>query len=418
MRVCGNLSRLLVFCWYNPCDRYQQREKYQQMKLNDRKIRNLRPESRPVRHSDGYGLFLEVTPRGSKLWKMAYRFGGRQKLLSFGAYPIVTLSRAREKCIEAKRQLSEGIDPRAQAAEVKAQQIARTEHTFEKIAAEYVEKRIKEGLSKTTIQKKKWFLKLACADLGKIPIKEITAPIVLIPLKKQEEKGNYETAKRLRSTIGQVFRYAVATARAETDPTFALRDALISPRVKHRAAMTKRDDFKNLVKTIWTFKGSSESIITALKLMAFLYTRLKNGVWTIPAERMKMRREHAKPLALPVIELLEFHRSQSDGHPRVFPSLTGRDRPISENTMNQALRRMSFAPSEMTSHGFRASASSLINESGLWNQDAIEAELSHADPNQIRRIYHRALYWDERVKMADWWANQVLQMATDVEALC
>ena len=189
MRVYGNLSRLLVFCWYNPCVRYQQREKYQQMKLNDRKIRNLRPENRPVRHSDGYGLFLEVTPRGSKLWKMAYRFGGRQKLLSFGAYPIVTLSRAREKCIEAKRQLSEGIDPRAQAAEVKAQQIARTEHTFEKIAAEYVEKRIKEGLSKTTIQKKKWFLKLACADLGKIPIKEITAPIVLIPLKSRRKRA-------------------------------------------------------------------------------------------------------------------------------------------------------------------------------------------------------------------------------------
>ncbi len=393
------------------------------MKLNDRKIRNLKPESRPVRHSDGYGLFLEVTPKGSKLWKMAYRFGGKQKLLSFGAYPIVTLSRAREKCIDAKRQLSEGIDPRAQAAEVKAQQIAKTEHTFEKIAAEYVEKRRKEGLSKTTIQKKEWFIQLACADLGKIPIKEITAPIILIPLRKQEDRGNYETARRLRSTIGQVFRYAVATARADTDPTFALRDALITPRVQHRAAMTKRDDFKNLVQTIWTFKGSSESIITALKLMTFLYTRpgelrlsywdefdLKNGVWTIPAERMKMRREHAKPLSQSVVDLLKQHRLVSEGHSRVFPSLTGRDRPISENTMNQALRRMSFSPEEMTSHGFRASASSLINESGLWNQDAIEAELSHADPNQVRRIYHRALYWEERVKMADWWADEVLKM--------
>ncbi|MEO1406328.1 MAG: site-specific integrase, partial [Pseudomonadota bacterium] len=155
----------------------------------------------------------------------------------------------------------------------------------------------------------------------------------------------------------------------------------------------------------------------------FLYTRpgelrlsywdefdLKNGVWTIPAERMKMRREHAKPLSQPVIDLLKQHRLVSEGHSRVFPSLTGRDRPISENTMNQALRRMSFSPEEMTSHGFRASASSLINESGLWNQDAIEAELSHADPNQVRRIYHRALYWEERVKMADWWADEVLKM--------
>lgn len=393
------------------------------MKLNDRKIKALKPTQKPKRYSDGLGLFIEVKPTGSKLWRMAYRFEGKQKLLSFGKYPIITLARARELCIEAKRELSEGIDPRAKAVIARAEFVAQTEHTFEKIAAEYLEKRRKEGLSKTTMQKKRWFIRLACADLGSIPITEITAPIILVPLRKQEEKGNYETARRLRSSIGQVFRYAVATARAETDPTFALRDALITPRVQHRAAMTKREDFANLVQTIWGYEGSAESIRNALKLMAFLYTRpgelrlsywdefdLKKGVWTIPAERMKMRREHMKPLSLPVIRLLKSMKTGPGRHGRVFPSLTGRDRPISENTMNQALRRMSFTRDEMTAHGFRASASSLINESGKWNPDAIEAELAHADQNQVRRIYHRALYWEERTQMAEWWANEVLDM--------
>ncbi len=377
-----------------------------------------------MRYSDGHGLYVEVTPQGSKLWKMAYRYEGRQKTLSFGKYPFVSLARAREKCAEAKTLLYDGIDPREKEKVRLAEKVAKTEHTFEKIAAEYVEKRRKEGLSKQTLQKKDWFIRLACRDLGEKPIRDITAPDILVPLRTQEEKGNYETARRLRSSIGQVFRYAVATARADTDPTFALRDALITPKVRHMAAMTEREDFANLLQTIWTYPGGAEIVRTALKLMAFLYTRpgelrlafwsefnFDKAVWTIPEDRMKMRRPHTKPLAGPVIEILQTLQSQTGSTTRVFPSLTGKDRPISENTMNQALRRMSFARHEMTSHGFRASASSLLNESGLWNPDAIEAELAHADSNQVRRIYHRALYWDERVRMADWWAGEVLEMA-------
>ena len=390
------------------------------MKLNDRKIKALKPTAKPAKYGDGHGLHLYVTPNGSKLWRMSYRFEGKQKLLSFGKYPLVPLSRARELCLEAKRQLTEGIDPRAEAHAARAEYLAKHEHTFGKIAEEYLNKRSKEGLSKVTLQKKAWFIRRASAHIGGVPVKELTAQIVLIPLRKEEEKGNYENAKRLRSTIGQVMRYAIATGRADYDPTPALRDALISPRVKHRAAMTKREDFENLVQTIWRYDGSSPIIMTALKLMVFLYTRpgelrlarwdefdFKKGVWRLPAERMKMRREHMKPLAKPVIKIFKELQTITGDQPRVFPSLTGRDRPISENTMNQTLRRMSFSPEEMTSHGFRASACSLINESGKWNPDAIEAELAHADPNQVRRIYHRALYWEERVAMAEWWALEV-----------
>lgn len=264
-------------------------------------------------------------------------------------------------------------------------------------------------------------MRLANADLGNRPIRDITATDILVPLRKQEERENYETARRLRSSIGQVFRYAVATARADTDPTFALRDALISPKVRHMAAATTQEDFAEVVQTIWTYQGGAELTRAALKLMSLLYSRpgelrlshwqefdLGKKVWTIPAERMKMRREHKKPLSEPVIGILGEIRELTGSDTRVFPSLTGRDRPISENTMNQALRRMSLSSDEMTSHGFRASASSLLNESGLWNPDAIEAELAHVGGDQVRKIYHRAEYWDERVRMADWWGSKVL----------
>jgi integrase len=314
----------------------------------------------------------------------------------------VTLSRAREKCAEAKAQLYDGVDPREKEKAEAARKAAQTDHTFAKIAAELLEKRRREGLSKATLQKRDWFIRLANQDLGDRPITEIKAVDVLVPLRKQEERGNYETARRLRSSIGQVFRYAIATARAEADPTFALRDALITPQVQHLAALTKREDFANLLQTIWSYEGSSEVTRTALKLMAFLYTRpgelrlalweefdFDKRIWIIPQERMKMRRPHTKPLSDPVIAILRKLQSQTGNRVRVFPSLTGQGRSISENTMNQALRRMSFTKEEMTPHGFRSSASSLLNESGLWNPDAIEAELAHADTNRVRRVYHR-----------------------------
>lgn len=284
------------------------------------------------------------------------------------------------------------------------EKVARSGDTFAKIAAKHCEKRRIEGLSDAKLKKKNWFVRLACRDLGEMPIREIKADDILVCLRKQEALGNHETARRLRSSIGQVFRYAIATARADSDPTFALRDALITPKVQHPAAMTERDDFANLVPTIWSYPGGSEIVRSALKLMAMLCARpgelrlafwkefdFEKRVWIIPEDRMKMHRPHKKPLSAPLIRILEKLHTQTGNSERVFPSLTGQDRPISENTMNQALRRMSFTAEEMTSHGFRSSASSLLNESVLWNPDAIEAELAHAALNQVRRIYHRAL---------------------------
>ncbi len=396
--------------------------------LTDTRIRNLKSGDKSFKEADGGGLYIFVTPSGSKLWRLRYRFEGKEKVLAFGSYPEISLARARELRLEAKSLLAEGVDPSAHKKAAKAEQVAKTENTFAKIAAELLEKQKKEGLAETTLSKKSWLLQMAVSDFGDLPIAEIDTPTILKTLRKVETAGNYETAKRLRSTVGQVFRYAIATARAVNDPTFGLRGALIAPKVKHMAAATTKEDFAAVVRAIWEYRDGAPATRAALKLLALLYPRpgelrlslwdefdLERATWTIPAERAKMRREHVKPLPALAIDVLQVLRAETGSNYRVFPSAISRDKPISENTLNQALRRMGFEKHQHTSHGFRSSASTLLNESGRWDQDAIEAELAHVGTNEVRRAYHRARYWDERVRMAAWWSAQIKEMAIENE---
>jgi integrase len=395
------------------------------MPLTDTRLRQLKSDTKPYKVSDGGGLYVLVNANGSKLWRLKYRFNGKEKVLSFGSYPETTLARARERRGDARALLADGIDPAAHAKAEKEEDAALNEHTFALIAAELMEKLRKEGKAETTLHKKQWLLDKANIDFGSLPIRQLTPALVLATVRKVEALGNYESAKRLRSTIGQVCRYAVATARADNDPTYALRGALIAPKVTHMAAATTRDEFAEVVQAVWEYDGGAPSTRAALKLMALLYTRpgelrlalweefdLEAGTWTIPASRTKMRREHVKYLAPLTVEILRDLRRETGSNYRVFPSSIARDKPISENTLNQALRRMGFEKDQHTSHGFRASASTLLNECGLWDKDAIEAELSHVGADQVRRAYHRALYWDERVKMAEWWASEIESMVT------
>jgi integrase len=397
------------------------------MPLTDAHIRRLKPEDRPFRKSDGGGLFLEVRPNGSKLWRLAYRYDGKQKLLALGAYPVTSLASARAKRQEAKTLLADGIDPLAHAKAEQETQRALKEHTFEKIADELIAKDEKDGLAARTIEKKRWVLGLAKLDLQNRPITAIDAAEILAILRKVEAKGNYETAKRMRSSIGQVFRYAIATARATNDPTISLRGALITPKTVHMAALTDWESFSGLVRAIWGYHSGTPETRTALKLMTLLYPRpgelrlakwsefdLKKAIWSIPQERMKMRRSHVKPLPPQAVALLAELRELTGAGELVFPSPWAKGKAISENTMNTALRRMGFTSEECTSHGFRASASSLLNESGKWSPDAIEAELAHVGADEIRRAYHRSSYWEERVKMAKWWAHR-LTKCTDTK---
>lgn len=387
------------------------------MPLTDTRLKGLKPKEKPTKHSDGGGLHVLMTPTGSKLWRLSYRLDGKQQTMALGSYPAVTLAEARKQREQVKSLLAKGINPSHHA---KLEQINRQSSnatTFKVVAEQFLEKLTKEEIAETTRKKKEWLLSLAMPDIGARPISEITAAEVLVPLRRIEGKGNYETARRVRSTVGQIFRFAISSALATNDPTFGLKGALISPTVIHRAAITKSKAFGGLLRSIWDYEGMPETRI-ALQLMAFLYPRpgelrqaewseidFDKATWTLPAERMKMRREHRKPLSKHALAILAELRELT-GHGRLmFPAVTSPKRTMSENTMNSALRRMGYSQEEATSHGFRASASTLLNESGKWSPDAIEAELAHFGADEVRKAYHRALYWVERVKMPNWWAE-------------
>lgn len=392
------------------------------MPLTEAFTRSVKPLESVKKYSDGGGLHLRVEPRGSKLWRMQYTFGNKQKSLTFGKYPIVSLAEARRKRDEARKLIANGIDP---AERVRIEKIAKkvaSGNTFNAVADDLLAKAKRDGKAEATMTKKRWLLDMARVHFGDRPIAEITAIEILVPLRKVEAAGNYETARRLRATIGQVFRYAIATARAENDPTFGLRGALTTPKVTHRAALTDRNAFAGLLRAVWTYEGSPETQ-AALKLMAYLHTRpgelrlaewpeldLDAAIWTIPGSRMKMRREHRKPLPRQAVELFRAQKEVSGVGRFLFPSIKTRRQPISENTLNGALRRLGFTKDEMTSHGFRASANSLLNESGKWNPDAIEVEQSRMGADEVRRAYHRAQYWEERVRMQQWWADEIDRM--------
>ncbi len=386
------------------------------MPLSDVQIRNLKPRDKQYKVSDFEGLYILVKPSGSRLWQLKYRFFGKERLLSFGAYPAISLAQARKLKDEARALLARDIDPSEAKQEAKRSKREAQGHTFQKIGEAFCEKQRKEGKSKATLDKTAYHLKLANAEFGGKPITEITAPMILRVLRKQEVKGNHETAHRLRARIGSVFRYAVASGLAETDPTLALRDALIRPTRVHRAAITDPKALGSLLREIDGFNGQPTTRI-GLQLLAVTAQRpgeirhamwdeinFSEKVWAIPAGKMKMRRDHTVPLPDPAIKLLDELRMITGNGTYLFPSLRSWQRPMSENTLNAALRRLGYSGNEMTAHGFRASFSTLANESGLWNPDAIEAALAHVERNEVRKAYNRGFYWDERVKLADWWA--------------
>jgi len=387
------------------------------MLLTDMACRNAKPAEKIKKLTED-GLQLWVKPNGSRLWRISYRYDGKQKLLAVGAYPRVSLADARRARENAKLLLIKGVDP-SEDKKAKKREAEIVADTFKVVADELVAKLDREGRAKITMTKKRWLLDFAFASFGDTPITEIRAIDILKVLRKIEARGHYETARRVRSTIGSVFRYAVATARAETDPTFALQGALITPTVTPLPAITKPKPFGDLLRVIDGYEGLPTTK-AALQLLTLLFPRpgelrgaewaeinTTKAIWIIPDTRMKMRREHRIPLSHQAIAIIEgLRRLTGDGR-LVFPSERSCERPFSENTLNAALRRLGYGKDEVTSHGFRSSASTLLNETGYWNPDAIEKQLSHSETNEIRRAYSRGTYWDERVLMMAWWADYV-----------
>lgn len=394
------------------------------MPLTDVQVRNAKPAAKPVKISDGGGLHLLVTPRGSKLWRLAYRYAGKQQTLAIGPYPAVSLEKARQARLSAKQHLADGIDPGDAKRAGKRQLAQDARSTFQAIADEWLEKLRREGRAAATVSKTEWLLSLALPSLRRRPITAISSADVLDVLRRVEARGRLETARRLRSTIGSVFRYAISTARAENDPTVALRGALVAPQVTHRPALTDPKAFGALLRAIDGFEGQPTTRM-ALQLMALLFPRpgelrnaewtefdLDGAIWTIPARHTKMHREHRVPLPPQAVGILrELHKLTGQGM-FVFPSIRSVRRAMSENTLNAALRRMGYSKDEVTAHGFRATASTLLNESGKWSADVIERQLAHVENNDIRRAYARADYWKDRVNMMAWWADYLDQLKT------
>jgi integrase len=390
------------------------------MPLSDAAVRAAKPGATLTKISDGKGLQLWLHPSGSKIWNLAYRYHGKQRKLTIGPYPEISLADARVKRDEARRlMLLEDVDPNENKRQKRREKVLADSSSFDVIADEFIAKKEAEGKAETTLVKIRWLLDFARPVLGRRPVKDILAPEVLDVIRPVERKGRHETAHRLRSILGEVFRYAIATGRAVNDPTHALRGALIAKRPQHRAAITESDGFGALLRAIDGFEGQPTTV-AALKLMALLFPRpgelrqalwkefdFDRAVWTIPATRTKMRRLHKVPLSRQSIAILTELRQVMRPSELVFPSITTVRRPISENTLNGALRRLGYGPDEMTAHGFRAAASTLLNESRKWSHDAIERALGHQDPNEIRRAYARGEYWSERVEMAQWWADYV-----------
>ncbi|SER81872.1 tyrosine-type recombinase/integrase [Sphingobium sp. YR768] len=387
------------------------------MVLTDTAIRNAKPADKPYKVTDSQGLYLLVNPRGSKLWRIKYRIDGVERKLSLGAYPEITLAEARAARDAARRQLAHAIDPNVAKRQARIEASIRASNSFASVAEELIEKKAREGLAEPTLEKMRWFVKLMGADFGKRPVTDITPQELLHELQKHERRGRLETANLLRAFASRVFRFAVATARAERDPAQLLIGALTTPRVKHFAAIIDPNEFGALLRAIEDYQGDP-AVMYALKLTPHVFQRpgelrqmewaevnFDKAVWTIPVTKMKMRQPHSVPLSRQALAILQAMRSLSGSGRYVFPSIRTRARPISENTINAALRRMGYSKEQMTAHGFRTSASSLLNESGKWNPDAIERALAHMVAGSVRRIYNQSAYWVERVEMAQWWSD-------------
>lgn len=407
------------------------------MPLTDTQIKTLKPEAKPRKVADEKGLYLLVQPTGGKLWRLKYRIDGKEKLLALGVYPDVGLKDARAARDEARRLLADGIDP---AEHRKANKNARADsaaNSFESVAREWFTKLLPTWTPDHADKIIKRLERDVFPWIGGKPIADLNAPAVLATIRRIEARGRLETAHRALQNCGQVFRYAVATGRAERDPTGDLRGALPPTREKHMAAITDPVEVGALLRAIDAFKGTL-IVQSALKLSALVFVRpgelrqaewseidLDKGEWNIPAERMKgwtrkgITTPHLVPLSAQAVEILRELQPLTGRGVHVF---AGRDpkKPMSNAAVNAALRRMGYdTKTEMTGHGFRAMARTILHEELNVDRDVIEHQLAHAVPDALGTAYNRTKFIKERRAMMQRWSDYLakLKAGADVVAL-
>ena len=391
------------------------------MALTDTHVRNAKPKAQAYKLSDGGGMYLLVRPDGARYWRLDYRFAGKRRTLALGIYPTTTLAVARARREDARVLLAQGADPSAAKKAKRRAALQASETTFEVIAREWLHNQRKRLAPRYCVQILARLEGDVFPQIGSRPIAEIDAPELLDVIRKVEQRGVLETARRLRQSCGQIFRYAIVTGKAKHDPSADLRDALSAPgRKRGHKAMT-RDELPNFLRALEAYDGDARTRI-ALRLTILTFVRTgelraarwsefenlqgAEPLWRVPAERMKMRREHLVPLAPQVVALLRELRGLpgSDTSPFLFPS-PSREGCMSYNTMLYALYRMGYH-SRATVHGFRAMASTALNEMG-FPPDVIERQLAHQERNAVRAAYNRAEYLSERRAMMRYWADCV-----------
>lgn len=400
------------------------------MPLTDKEISNAKPTPKAKRLFDGGGLYLEVAPSGGKWWRFKYRFGGKEKRISLGVYPDVGLKDARARRGDARKLLADGIDPGAHRKATKAMQAERASNSFEAVAREWFVKNSAEWVESHSDKIIRRLERDVFPWIGGRPIHEITAKELLTVLRRIEDRGAIETAHRAHQNCGQVFRYAVVTGRAERDPSGDLRGALTPWKPKHYVTLTDPKAIGDLLRAIDGYHGN---FITkcALRLAPLLFVRpgelrraewseinLDKGEWRIPAEKMKARVKHIVPLSPQAVSILRELHPLTERAQWVFPGVRTNDEPMSENTINAALRRLGYGKEEMTGHGFRGMASTILHEQG-WLTDVIERQLAHSERNSVKAAYNHAEHLPERRRMMQAWADYLdgLKAGADVVSI-
>jgi integrase len=390
------------------------------MSLSDAKVRNAKPRTKPYKIADGEGLFLLVTPVGAKYWRLKYFFAGKEKLLALGVYPEVTLADARDRRAQSHKALAAGNDPTEVKKQAKRQAVLKSANAFESVAREWFEKRKHEWAPSSAAVALARMEQHILPKLGDRPIADINAPEVLAVLRIIEGKGTLETARRVMQMCGQIFSYAIVTGRAARNPVPDLRGALKTPVTKHHAFL-KAGELPLYLEKLASYDGHPQTKLALhLLLLTFVRTNELRGAewtemdwdkaeWRIPPERMKMKELHIVPLSTQAIAVLRELQEHSGNRRYVFPNLHNPLTFMSENTMLYALYRMGYH-SRTTGHGFRSTASTILNEHG-FRADVIERQLAHTERDTVRAAYNHAQYLPERREMMQWWADYLDEVA-------
>ena len=398
------------------------------MALTDIQIRNAKPDSKQYKLSAGLGLYLIVSPNGGKWWRFRYRFDGKQKEMSLGTYPDVSLKEAAQQRDDYRSMVKGGDDPLYERKIDKLSKRTASDNCFEAVTREWHQKHKHNWSEEHAERTLTRFEKNVFPWLGSKHINEVTAPELLAILRRIESRGALDTAHRTHQQCGQVFRYAVATGRALRDPSADLKGALPPAKTKHHASMTDPQQIGELLRAIRGYSGYFPTQC-ALRFAPLVFVRpkelrsaewsefdLDKAEWRIPAEKMKMGVLHIVPLSKQALAILEELKPLTGSGKYLFPSNRTASRPMSDNTVNGALRRLGFTKEEMTGHGFRSMASTLLNEQG-WNSDAIERQLAHSEKDGVRAAYNYAEYLPERKKMMQAWADYLDGLAAGADVI-